>query len=87
MTPREIGVRLGDQPVQVDSSPARRTCRSPYDDPSSRPAPSSNDLDHVRRRFLRPGQAGKGPGHPIRKLAVTYRAAVVLSSCITWTRV
>ena len=38
------------------------------------------------RMLLRPGQVVEGTGRPYDKLAITYRAAVVLSACITWTR-
>ena len=38
------------------------------------------------RTLLRPGQVVKALATHYDRLAITYRAAVVLSACVTWTR-
>jgi hypothetical protein len=51
--------------------------------------PARSDLQAAQRRrtLLRPDQAMARPGYPHDKLAIIYRAAVVLSACIVWARI
>lgn len=52
--------------------------------------PPSLDTEAYKNRnvvSLAPTEQRRGPATRHDRLAITYRAAVVLSACITWTRV